>query len=124
MDAIFGATACIASIGAIFYSVTAWKITCAKARQEGRREVLGQLAKYGPSRLPRMCLEIGIHFSDLQTEGDNETWTLDPKLQAELRAALERELRESMRPSVESQVRTLLRRQVEAHVQMMARLRN
>lgn len=124
MDAVFGAVACLASIGAIFYSVTSWTTARAKGQQEGRCEVLGQLARFGPSRLRRMCLEIGIHFSDLRTEGDNDIRTLDPDLQAELRAALERELRESMLPSVESEVRTLLRGQVEANVQTMERLRN
>jgi hypothetical protein len=124
MDAIFGAAACVASIGAIFYSLTSWTAARANLRQEGRREILGQLARFGPSRLRRICSEIGIHFSDLRTEGDNEIRTLDLDLQAELRAALERELRESMLPSVESEVRTLLRGQLEANVQMMERLRN
>jgi hypothetical protein len=121
MYALLGAAASVAGVGgSIYYSFKSW----AAARENGRREVLGQLAKFGPNKVRMMCLNIGIRFIEPENGDSNVERALEEELTAEIRAALETELRQSMRGIVESDVRTFLRREVEANAPLIWRLRN
>lgn len=124
MYAILGAAAGAASIGGLIYSSRISATTAeSKGRQEGRREVLGELVKFGPNRLRRMCLEIGMRFSDPENEDGDEERELYEGLTAQIRAVLEAELRRSMRADVENKVRDELKREVKSDPRSMERLR-
>ncbi|KAE9367315.1 hypothetical protein N431DRAFT_547843 [Stipitochalara longipes BDJ] len=110
MYAILGALAGVASIGgSLYYSLASWTAARAKAREEGRREVLGQLAKFGPNRVRFMCLEVGIEFIESANEDSVAERRLEEEPTNEIRAGLGAELRESMKGKVEGEVRTFLR---------------
>lgn len=126
MYAALGAAAAgVASVGALVYSSRNSVATAqAKGREEGRREVLGQLLAFGPNRLRRMCLEIGVRFTEPEDEDDeDEDREIYEGLTAEIRAELKEELRRSMRGEVEAEVRIILRGEVEGDAVSMRRLR-
>jgi hypothetical protein len=124
MYAILGAAAGTASIGGLIYPSRIFTTTAeSKGRQAGRREVLGQLVKFGPNRIRRMCLEIGMRFSDPENEDEDEERELYEGLNVQIRGVLEAELRRSMQAEVEGKVRVVLKREVEADPRSMERLR-
>jgi len=125
MYAITGVAAGVASIGGLLYfSLISWTAARAKAREQGRREVLSQLAKFGPNRVRSMCLEVGIRFIEPADSELNAERVLENELNDEIRAALEAELRKSMRGEVEGEVRASLRSEVERNAGLMGRLMN
>jgi hypothetical protein len=92
--ALLSAAAGVAIIGgSIYYSFTSWTA----AGENGRREVMSQLTRFGPNRVRWMCLNIGIRFIKPENGDANADRALEDELTAGIRAALEAELRESMK---------------------------
>ncbi|KAN0095879.1 hypothetical protein V8E51_016590 [Hyaloscypha variabilis] len=125
MYTVLGAAAGVVSIGgSLYYSLKSWTAARAKGQEDGRHEVLGQLAKFGPNRVRAMCLEAGIRFIEPANDEFVAERRLEDGLTAEIRAALEAELRESMKVEVEGEVRAFLREEMERDAVVMRQLRD
>jgi hypothetical protein len=125
MYTVLGAAAGVVSIGgSLYYSLKSWTAARVKGQEEGRHEVLGQLAKFGPNRVRAMCLEAGIRFIEPANDEFVAERRLEDGLTADIRATLEAELRKSMKEEVEGEVRAFLREEMEGDAVLMSRLSN
>jgi len=134
------ALASIAATGTIGYfsfsaANDAYKAALEKSRfeghVEGRSSILNQLVKFGPARLRRMCLEVGIRFPEPAEEGDwdedrAENRQIYEGLVKEVRYELREELKRSMKKEVEEEVKGELlaesRREIRGDAALIARL--
>lgn len=97
----------------------AHKSSYQKGHLEGKKSVLNPLVLFGPSRLPRICLEAGVQFFDPIAVDDDEVDKYAAEyeqLVQELREEVKAVLRQTLSRQVEAEVKNQLKKEIRAQL--------